>query len=332
MKEALHYTEKNDKSLECNLCPHNCWINDGQRGLCRVRENRGGKLYSMVYGKPCAVNVDPIEKKPLYHFLPGSRVYSIGTNGCNMRCMHCQNWDISTTGENEKYCYNTTPDNVITETADSGCGIIAYTYNEPTVNYEFVLEVSRESSRRGIKNVMVTNGYISIDPLRELFQYIDAANVDLKGFDPAFYQKICGAKLEPVLQNLAELKKMGVWIEITNLVIPGHNDKPGGILKMCDWIKSNLGTELPLHFSAFYPAHEMKDVDPTSLDTLNTAQQIARDTGFSYVYLGNAGIPATTSCPECGKRVIDRKGHNIRNLLSKDGTCSCGTEIPGVWE
>ena len=332
MKEALHYTVRDDGKVQCRLCPHHCVLSDGKRGICRVRENRGGKLYSLVYEMPCAIHVDPIEKKPLYHFLPGSLSMSVGTAGCNMTCMHCQNWELSNSDPEKIPCSRLDTDTLVSRSREQDCRSIAYTYNEPGINYEYVLEASKKARDNGLKNVLVTNGYLEIDPGKQLYPFIDAANVDLKGFNDSFYRKICGAKLQPVLDTLKLLKEMNVWIEVTTLVIPGYNDSDEEIEKMCKWIVENLGKEYPLHFSAYYPAHKLQDAPPTPIGTLERARDIAVDEGIRYVYLGNVRTPAVTMCPSCGEEVLSRNIFRMSANKLDDGKCNnCGTTLPGVW-
>ncbi len=332
MKEAMYYTLRDDGKVHCQLCPHHCVLADGKRGICRVRENRGGTLYSLVYEMPCAIHTDPIEKKPLYHFLPGSRSMSVGTAGCNLTCMHCQNWELSTSDPENIPCSRLDTDQLISRTAEEGCASISYTYNEPGINYEYVLEAAGKARKAGLKNVMVTNGYLEKEPGKELYPLIDAANVDLKGFNDSFYKKICGARLQPVLDTLRLLKQLQVWIEITTLIIPGHNDDDSEIEQMCKWIVDTLGDEYPLHFSAFHPTYKMQDVQPTAVDTLRRMKEIAAKAGIKYTYLGNVRDPGITSCPGCQEEVISRKMFGTADIKLNNGKCkNCGTTLPGVW-
>ena len=285
-KEAKYYKKLKDEFVQCCLCPKNCVIKNGEYGNCNARKNISGKLYSMVYGKLVAVHIDPIEKKPLYHFMPGSKVFSIGTNGCNLHCKFCQNWEISQVKADENG-NAVNPKKVVEECVKSGCEIIAYTYNEPTVFYEYMLETAKLARERGLKNVMVSNGFINEKPLRELVKFIDAVNVDLKGFDDNFYKKYCGALLEPVLNSLKIIYNSGIHLEITNLIIHGLNDDFKMIDKMCKWIVSNLSEEVVLHFSAFYPQYKMMDIERTSKGVLIKAKDIALKNGLKNVYVGN---------------------------------------------
>ncbi len=332
MHEALHYEKLENGRVKCALCPHNCSIGEGKRGTCGVRENKKGTLVSLVYSKPCAMHVDPIEKKPLYHFLPGSRSFSIGTAGCNLQCMHCQNWNLSRTKPESIACPVIDPDEITAMASKYGCASISYTYNEPSMNYEFVLETARKAHGKGIRNVMVTNGYISPGPLEELYAHIDAANVDLKAFSDDFYRKICKGRLEPVLQTLKKLSSMDVWVEITNLLIPRHNDGSDEIERMCRWIMENLGADHPVHFSAFHPDYKLTDVPSTPVSTLMRAREIALKAGLAYVYLGNVRSETPTACPRCGSVLISRTIFEVNENRITGGRCACGNEIPGVWE
>jgi pyruvate formate lyase activating enzyme len=331
MKEALYYEKLKDK-VQCYLCPHNCVITKGKRGNCGVRENKDNKLYSLVYGKACSATIDPIEKKPLYHFIPGHSSFSVATVGCNLHCLHCQNWEISQpeaiTGE------DLPPEEVVRLASAKGCKSIAYTYTEPTIYFEYALETAKLARKKGIKNVIVSNGFINEEPLNELCKYLDGANIDLKGFTEDFYKKVCCAKLEPVLNSLKILKEKGVWLEITNLIIPTLNDDMKKIGEMCKWIKDNLGTNIPLHFSRFFPYYKLNNINPTSAEMLVKARDIARKVGINYVYIGNIFIEGAdnTYCPKCGELMIERVGFQILQNNIKGGKCSCGEKIAGVWE
>lgn len=334
MKEALFWKKRNDKKVQCQLCPRNCVILDKKRGDCRVRENRNGKLYSLVYGESCAVAVDPIEKKPLFHFLPDSSVYSIGTAGCNLHCKFCQNWTTSQANPEDVYADKLSPAEIVKNAVDSKCKSIAYTYNEPIVYYEYVIDTAKLAKKQKIKNVVVCNGFINKEPLDEWCKYIDAANIDLKGFSDKYYKEITGAWLEPVLETIKTLHEKGVWLELTNLLIPTLNDDTKTIKKMCKWILTNLGPDIPLHFSAFYPCYLMKNIAATPNATVLKAREIALKEGLNYVYAGNIRTEEeeNTYCPECGKLLIKRNGFSVdKNNLNK-GKCSCGHKIPGVWK
>jgi len=333
-KEALYYEKLPDKAVQCQLCPRQCVIACGKRGFCGVRENRDGRLYSLSYAKPVAIHIDPIEKKPLFHFLPASNAFSIATAGCNLRCKFCQNWEISQRRTEEVAYQYLKPQELVTRVKESGCPVIAYTYSEPTIFYEYMLETARLAREQGLKNIMHSAGYINEAPLRQLAKYLDAANIDLKGFTNDYYSKMSEATLAPVLRTLKILKEEGVHLEITNLVLPGYNDDPVTITKMCLWIKVNLGSDTPLHFSRFTPMYKMLALSPTPVETLDKARQIALDCGLKYVYIGNVWEhPAeNTYCPRCKKIVIRRVGFSVLENHLRNGRCAfCQEKIAGVW-
>ncbi|MEA3515220.1 MAG: AmmeMemoRadiSam system radical SAM enzyme [Nanoarchaeota archaeon] len=334
LKECMFYEKLKENTVQCHLCPRHCMIAEGKRGNCKVRENQKGKLYSLVYAKPCAIAIDPIEKKPLYHFMPGSSVYSIGTAGCNLHCKFCQNWTTSQARPEDITPMTLTPKQLVEEAEYHGCHAIAYTYNEPIIFYEYALDCAKLAKKKGIKNIIVCNGFINQEPLKEWCKYIDAANIDLKAFTDKFYKQMTGAWIKPVLESIKILKKQGIWLEITNLMIPTLNDKPAEIKKMCKWIKENIGTTTPLHFTAFYPCFKLLDVPPTPKETLLKAKSIADKEGLKYVYVSN--VPAekesNTYCPKCRNLIIERGQFNItQNNISK-GKCSCGYKADGIWE
>lgn len=333
MKEALFWNKKKDKVVQCVLCPRNCVIAEGKRGFCGVRENQNGKLISLVYGKAVSVNVDPIEKKPLFHFLPGSRAFSFGTVGCNLKCQHCQNWEISQCSFEEGYSRDLEPAEIVEQAEENECESIAYTYNDPTVFFEYALDTAKLAKKKGIKNVIVHNGFINKEPLLEWCKVMDAANVDYKG-DDNFYRKITTAWLEPVQQTIKTLYEKKVWDEITNLLIPTLNDKESQIKEMCTWIKDNVGLEIPLHFSRFFPYYKLNKLPPTPADSLLKARNIALKTGFKFVYVGNVYIEGAedTYCPKCKEAVITREGFSVVSNKIKDGKCKCGEKIAGVWK
>ncbi|RKY39530.1 MAG: AmmeMemoRadiSam system radical SAM enzyme [Candidatus Omnitrophota bacterium] len=335
LKEAYYYIKLDKGKVRCVLCPRQCLIPSGKRGFCGVRKNIGGKLYTLVYGKPCAVHIDPIEKKPLFHFYPGSKAFSLATAGCNLRCKFCQNWQISQARPEETITYNLPPRRLIEEVKKSGCKVIAYTYTEPTIFYEYMLETAKLAHQNGIKNIIHSAGFINPEPLRRLCKYLDAANVDLKGFREEYYQKTCSGSLEAVLRSLKILKEEGVWLEVTNLIVPGLNDSPQEIREMCLWIKENLGVNTPVHFSRFYPAYKLRNLFPTPVKTLERAREIALSTGLKYVYIGN--VPGhkgeITYCPRCGRVLIRRVGYTILENNIIYGRCKfCGEEIAGRWQ
>ncbi len=334
LKEAMFYDKLSDRLVKCGLCPRRCVIAAGKRGFCQVRENRGGTLYTLVYAKPVAIHIDPIEKKPLFHFLPSSSAFSIATAGCNLRCKFCQNWDISQRRPEEVTYTYLEPQDLIGQARESGSTIIAYTYTEPTIFYEYMLETARLARAQGMKNIMHSNGYINEQPLRELAKYLDAANIDLKGFTDDYYVKLTEGSLQPVLNSLKILKEEGVHLEITNLILSGYNDDDDSITRMCLWIKENLGSDVPLHFSRAFPMYRLTSINPTPVETLERARKIALDCGLKYVYIGNvAGNPAeNTYCPKCGKLIIERRGYFILQNNIKDGRCKfCRERIAGVW-
>ncbi|MCX5707168.1 MAG: AmmeMemoRadiSam system radical SAM enzyme [Candidatus Omnitrophica bacterium] len=333
-KEALFYQKLGEGKVQCQLCPRRCVIPDKGRGFCGVRENRGGILYTLVFAKPVAIHVDPIEKKPLFHFLPSSSAFSIATAGCNLRCKFCQNWEISQAKPEEVGYECLEPKDLVKRAKESGSKTIAFTYSEPTIFYEYMLETAKLAKAEGLKNVMHSNGYINEAPLRELAKYLDAANIDLKGFSDEFYLKLSEGSLAPVLKSLKVLKEEGVHIEITNLILPGFNDDPDLIRKMCLWIRDNLGSDTPLHFSRFFPMYKLVSLNPTPVEVLENARNIALECGLKYVYIGNvAGNRAeNTYCPKCGKIVIERKGYFVVLDNLKDGQCKfCGEKIEGIW-
>lgn len=330
----MFYEKLKDKKVHCLLCPQNCFIEDGKRGFCRVRENRAGKLYSLVYAMPCSTAVDPIEKKPLFHFLPATLAYSIGTAGCNLRCQWCQNWEISQANPEDVYSIEYTPEQIVENAVENGCKSIAYTYTEPTIFYEYVFDCARLARKKGLKNIMVTNGFINPEPLKKLYQFIDAANIDLKSFSDEYYKKICSARLQPVLDSIKEMKKKGVWIELTTLVVPTLNDTDKEITEMCEWIRNEAGPDTVLHFSRFFPCWKMAHLPPTPEATLLRLKKIA-DKYLDYVYVGNVHIEDTenTFCPKCKTDNIIRSGFSvIQNKLSRGKCFSCHHRISGVWE
>jgi len=334
-KEALFYDKLENKAVQCRLCPRNCFIPSGKRGFCGVRENREGALYALSYGKLVALHIDPIEKKPLFHFLPGTKAFSIATAGCNLKCKFCQNWEISQKLPEEVNYEYIAPEDLVKKIRESGCNVIAYTYTEPTIFYEYMLETAKLARACGIKNVMHSSGYVNEKPLRELAKYMDAANIDLKGFSDDYYVKMSEGTLEPVLKSLKVLKEEKVHLEITNLVLPGYNDDNENVTKMCLWIKENLGPETPLHFSRFWPLYKLAALNPTPLETLERARKIAQGAGLKYVYIGN--MPGhdgeSTYCPRCKKIVVKRSGYSILEINLANGKCKfCGEFIEGVWQ
>ncbi len=320
MKKALF-----TKGDRCFLCPKNCIIGEGGTGFCGVRINRGGIIYSLSYGRPCSINIDPIEKKPLYHFCPGKPVLSFGTFGCNFDCLGCQNFDIARAKPVwDDKARTIKPEDIVQTAKNKGIDIIAYTYNEPTVFYEYMLETAKLAKKEGLKNVMVSNGYINEKPLRKLCRYLDAANLDLKFFDNSLYAKYSKGGLEPVLNSLKILKEEGVWIEITTLIVPGFTDDFVMIENMCRWIADNLGSETPLHFSAFYGVYKLIDNPPTTIESLHKAKNIA-DKYLDFVYVGNVGEEQDTLCKNCGKIIIKRNGYHVENRIINNKCKFCNS-------
>ncbi|TAL23536.1 MAG: AmmeMemoRadiSam system radical SAM enzyme [Nitrospirae bacterium] len=321
------------KKVQCDLCPTECVLEDYQVGGCRVRINKGGTLYSLVYGKPCAVAVDPIEKKPFFHFLPATTAFSIATAGCVLGCKFCQNWQISQADPEDTDNLDLPPDDVVRQAIFYNCRTITYTYTEPTVFYEYMYDTAKIARRFNIKNTMHTCGYINEKPLRELSKFMDAADVDLKAFTEDFYSRICGGRLKPVLDALVVLREEGVWLEITNLIISTLNDDIKKIREMCSWIVKNLGPDVPIHFSRFFPNYKLKDLPPTPMETMKNARSAAMDAGMRYVYLGNMRSEAeNTYCHRCKNLIIERHGYFVKQNNISNGRCRfCNTSIPGVW-
>ncbi|WP_456395593.1 AmmeMemoRadiSam system radical SAM enzyme [Thermococcus sp.] len=335
MREAMYWERIGDDTVRCRLCPLNCIISEGRRGSCRVRENRGGKLYTLNYGLVSSIASDPVEKKPLFHFWPGSCALSIGTVGCNMHCRHCQNWEISQADEKFPYLQKATPESIVAIAKRYGCESIAYTYNEPTIWYEFVLDTAKLARNEGINNILVTNGYINEEPFRELAPYVDAMNIDIKAFDDIFYMKIAGVPGGEPSRKTAEIakKEFGIHVELTYLIIPTLNDREGEFREFARWVVEELGDDTPVHFSRFFPHYRLTNLPPTPLETVERAYRIAREEGLKFVYIGNApGHQAeNTYCPKCGKPLIVRWGFEIEEYHVKDGRCEyCGEPIPVV--
>ena len=327
------FQEDSPRGVICLICPNECTLKDGELSDCHNRIARKSKLYTMAFGNPCAVNIDPVEKKPMYHFLPGTTAYSIATAGCNLVCLNCQNWTISQTSPDKTKNYDLPPAGVVSQAAAGSCKSIAYTYSEPVTFYEYVYETSKLAREAGIKNIMVSNGYINREPLKQLCRYIDGANIDLKSFTDSTYLKLTGGRLQPILDSLKTYRDEGVWLEITNLIVPGWTDKPDEIKQMCNWLAENGFTDTPLHFSRFQPQYKLEHMPPTPAGILIKAAETARAEGMRYVYVGN--LPGVgnddTSCPTCGKKLVDRSGYRIVSREITGGKCTCGTRIPGLW-
>ena len=333
-KQSLYSTSFEGGEVQCGLCPHRCRVAKGKRGICRVRENRDGRYYSLVYGNPCAVHLDPIEKKPFFHILPGTTSFSLATAGCNFQCKFCQNWEISQASPEDVYSYEVSPELIVKKAKEIGARSVAYTYVEPTIFYEYMLDICTLVKKSGLLNVYHSNGFINPDPLKNLCKVLDGANIDLKGFTEDFYHELCNGQLTPVLETLKTLKKEKVHLEITNLIIPTKNDELSVLREMCLWIKRELGTDTPIHFSRFYPLYKLKSLPPTPVSTLEKAREAASSAGLEYVYIGN--IPGhageNTFCPKCKKMIIQRTGYMVGEINLKDGKCRhCGKPVPGIW-
>ena len=320
--------------IQCQLCPKGCVLEEGQRGDCRMRVNLEGKLHAITYGYPCAVHVDPVEKKPLFHFYPGSQALSIATAGCNLHCKNCQNWQISQSNPEDIPSYKLSPQDLVNLALKENCPMLSYTYTDPFAFYEYTLDTSTLAKEYFLKNTLVTAGYLNREPLKRLYQVSDAANIDLKFFDDAMYRKITTGSLKPVLESLVLAKEMDVWLEITHLVIPTLNDDFSLIKKMCVWIKDNLGEDVPMHFSRFYPHYLLKNLPQTPVQTLRRARDIALEVGLHFVYIGNVwGEEENTYCPYDGALLIKRIGFTITEYNLKDGKCpSCDKPAAGRWK
>jgi pyruvate formate lyase activating enzyme len=334
MKEAMLYEKLSGQRVKCSLCNHRCLIGEGKKGICAVRENRGGTLYSLVYRRLISRNVDPVEKKPMFHFAPGSRSFSIATVGCNFRCDFCQNYEISQMPreENQITGQDVAPEEIVAMARKTGCKTIAYTYTEPTIYFEYAYDTAKQAGKEGLKNIFVTNGYMTEEALRTFHPHLHGANVDLKAFRDGFYRDRCGAGLEGVLHSLRVMKELGVWVEVTTLIIPGLNDSEEELRDLAGFIVS-LGKEVPWHISRFHPMYRMLDRSPTSVKILERARKIGMDAGLRYVYTGNVpGDPGEdTFCPHCGQLLVDRLGFQILKYQIREKKCSkCGTEIDGV--
>ncbi|MBA57411.1 MAG: AmmeMemoRadiSam system radical SAM enzyme [Pseudomonadales bacterium] len=337
----IHSTEfwqtLSDGRVQCDVCPRACKLREGQRGLCFVRANLNGAIVSTTYGRSSGFCVDPIEKKPLNHFYPGSSVLSFGTAGCNLSCKFCQNWDISKSREMDTLASKATPDMIAQAAVDAGCKSVAYTYNDPVIFQEYAIDVAKACRERGVLSVAVSAGYHSPEARNQFYQHMDAANIDLKSFNEEFYWKLTGAHLAPVLETLQHIyHQTDIWLEITTLVIPGHNDSPSELESLASWIRTNLGAEVPLHFSAFHPDYKMLDVPATPKATLVKAREIALAQGLQNVYTGNVHNREgdTTYCPGCGKPVIERDWYELTGWhLSAAGHClHCGTAVAGRFD
>jgi len=321
--------------LQCELCPKMCVMAPGQSGECRVRVNIDGVLRTVVYGFPCSIHIDPVEKKPMFHFLPGTRILSLATAGCNLHCLNCQNWTISQANPEDTEAMFAPPEKLVEAAQKAGCPSLAYTYTDPIVYYEYTYDTARLAKEKGIRNVLVTAGYINAAPWKRLLKYIDGANIDLKFMSEELYRKICSGTLKPVQDALVIAKDSGVIVEVTNLVIPTLNDRPEQIRELSKWVRANLGADTPLHFSGFFPQYKMQHLPPTSLQTLETAREIAVSEGLEYVYVGNVSSKGgeNTYCPGCKALLVERVWYTVRQNRISSGCCpGCGRKIYGVWK
>jgi len=335
LKEVRFYKKLPDLKIQCEICPKKCEIADLERGYCGNKENRKGTYYSLVYGESCAAHVDPIEKKPLFHYLPSTNAFSIASVGCNFECKFCQNWRIAQYRPEQVESIYLPPKEVVSLAKRKGCPTIAYTYTEPVVFYDYMYDTAKISKSEGIGSVIISNGYINEEPLIELCTQLTGVKIDLKAFTEKFYKDYCSGELKPVLTTLKTLKKIGIWFEIVVLIIPTLNDSEGEIREMCQWIKSELGVEVPVHFSRFHPMYKIKNLPSTPVKTLENARKVAREIGLHYVYVGNVQghEGENTYCPGCGEMLIQRIGYYILKNAIKAGKCpTCGHLIPGVWE
>lgn len=330
-KVAKFWKIINDKKVQCNLCSHNCKINEGKDGICGVRKNENGKLYTLIYGSASSLASDPIEKKPLYHFYPGTYAFSIGTIGCNFKCSHCQNYSISTADTNFPYIKEIIPDQVVKLTKQYNCQGVSYTYNEPTIWHEFSYDSAKLAKKAGLYTCYVTNGFINEEPLREISSYLDAMNVDVKAFNENFYKKVCKSRLEPVLNTCELAKELGIHIELTYLVIPGYNDSLEEVTKFCRWVIEKLDNITPVHFSRFHPDHNMINIPRTPMETLLKIYEVAKKMGILFPFLGNVyhGEYENTYCPKCGSICIERNNYSINLKGLTNGKCrKCGNQLP----
>ncbi|MFH1678705.1 MAG: AmmeMemoRadiSam system radical SAM enzyme [Candidatus Omnitrophota bacterium] len=336
LREAMFYQKLEGGTVQCGMCFRRCNIPVGERGFCRNRENIKGVLCNIVYSKPSAIQIDPVEKEPQLHFLPGSKILCLGTAGCNFRCQHCQNWHLSQRPiEEMESVYDLPPEEVVNMAVNHNIPTISFTYNEPVSFYEYVFDVAKLAKQKGLRIIWHSNGSINLEPLKELLKYTDAVTIDLKGFTGRFYTQVSMARLEPVLETLKTIRQAGVHLEIVNLIIPTLNDVPEDIKRMCIWIKENLGPDVPLHFSRFFPAYKLMAISATSIDKLEQAYAIAKEAGLNYVTIGN--LPGHTNnstfCPDCKNRLIHRTHFSVLENNVKEGRCRfCNREIPGIWQ
>jgi len=331
---AAHYRKASRKFVQCALCPRQCSVGPNNRGLCGVRENRDGEYFTLVYGRAASANIDPVEKKPFFHVLPGSPIFSFATAGCNLECKNCQNWQLSQARPEDVPAVDLPPDKLVQRARAQGCKLIAGTYTEPNVFFEYMLDVAAEGNRHGVRTTMVSAGYVNAQPMAELCREVAAVKIDLKSMRDDFYRSNCQATLKPVLDTIELVKKQGVWLEIVYLVIPTLNDSDQEIRDLARWVRANVGTDVPLHFSRFYPHYRLKNLPPTPYETLERCHRIAKSEGLHYVYVGNVpGHPGEgTFCPKCGKLLISRQYYQVTENHVCGGRCEfCSQSIPGVW-
>jgi len=334
LQEARHYKKLSQSRAQCHLCFRGCEVAEGKRGFCRNRENIKGTLYSVVYAKPAALQIDPIEKEPSFHMIPGTHIFCTATASCNFRCKFCQNWHLSQRSLEEISYVRLKPEEVVKKAVEQRCETVSFTYSEPTVFYEYMFDIIKIAKTKGLKTLYHTNGSINADPLLELLKYMDGVTVDLKAFTEKFYNEISSSMLEPVLHTLKTVKSYGRHLEIVNLMIPTLNDDPREIREMCVWIKKNLGKDTPLHFTRFFPQYKLTNLPPTPVVTLERAHRIAKEEGLEYVYIGN--VPGhemnSTFCPACKKKIIHRTHFSVSAKEVKNGKCRfCGYPIVGIW-
>ncbi len=332
MLESMLYEKLSENRVRCNLCAHRCVIKEGKRGICQVRENQNGTLYTLVYGRTIAQHTDPVEKKPLFHFYPGTNAYSIATPGCNFRCPWCQNWEISQIPEDGEIAagIEASPNQIVADARRAGCKSIAYTYTEPTIFFEYAYDTARLAHEAGLANIYVTNGYMTEEMLETFSPYLDAMNIDLKGFSEKMYKEYVGARLQPVLDALKKAKELGIFLEVTTLIIPGINDSSEELKDATNFIATELGTDTPWHISRFFSAYKMPNAPVTPVETLKQAVKIGKDAGLRYVYLGNAPGQGdeNTHCPSCGNLVVERMGYYTRAVGLDGSKCHfCGAEL-----
>lgn len=336
MKEAMLWNAAEDRRVICSLCSHRCRIGPEYSGFCSVRKNVGGKLYTYAYGRTISEQVDPVEKKPLFHFLPASTTFSVATIGCNFHCGFCQNWNISQTNRGEiegKWGRPASPNEIVDHALEAGCRSISFTYTEPTIFFEYAFEIARLAKENGLGTIFVSNGYMTPEALDLISPYLDACNIDLKSFRDDYYRKLCKARLEPVLDSLKKILQLGIWLEITTLVVTGENDSERELRNIASFIADDLDRSVPWHVSRFFPQYELTSLPPTPVSTIRTAIRIGEESGLHYIYAGNVGGDADTLCPVCGETLVHRTGYRTERPWIESGRCrSCGTEVKGVWK